>query len=295
MPWCDGPRGRGTGGRRGSRGRSVLHAALAAALCQALASPRGPAAAAGAGPVPAAVVPACITKALASEVQGELAALNFTFLANDCAQAFYVVQDADGAWGGPEGARQASSPPPHARRTALERLTERLAEAVGGAARRPAERLHPAVRGAPVRGGHVLGPTVPAGSKRRRCGGGRDRRHGRAAQSGAKAGVLGGAQVVVLRKNCYRLCGRGGDFFGRIPSRSAVRCPYVLRSLLAAAVCALACLRAHGAVQTLCALPATALTASARARARCTSRARLSVICCASLPLHCRARPQRTR
>ncbi len=214
--------GRGTRLRRWSRGRRLLHATLTVALCQDLASPRPPAPGLRGGQV----VPACISPALARAVQGELAALNFTFLANDCAQAFYVAQDADGVWCGSECGRQASSPPPRPRLSALERLTERLAKALGDAGRLPAERMHPEVHTAPVRGSHAPGPTVPAGSKRRRCGGGRERQHGGVAQGGAKAGVLGGAQVVVLRKNCYRLCGRGGDFFGRIPSRSTVRYPY---------------------------------------------------------------------
>ena len=169
---------------------------------------RGPEAARLRGPEQAAVVSACVSPALARAVEDELAALNFSFLANDCAQAFYIAQTADGAWGESQG----GSLPPNSRPSALKRLTERLAEALSNATRpcSTAVRMAPAGACATVRESRVLGLAERASNKRRRRG-------------GVKCGVLGETQVVVLRKNCYRLCAKGGDFFGRTPSRSTVR------------------------------------------------------------------------
>lgn len=174
-------------------------------------STRGPAVAHLRGPEQAAVVSACVSPALAHAVEDELAALNFSFLANDCAQAFYIAQTADGAWGESQG----GSLPSNSRPSALERLTERLAEALSNATRpcSTAVRMAPAGACAAVREGRVLGLAERARNKRRRRGGG-------------NGGVLGETQVVVLRKNCYRLCAKGGDFFGRTPSRSTVRYLY---------------------------------------------------------------------
>ena len=172
---------------------------------------RGPEAARLRGPEQAAVVSACVSPALARAVEDELAALNFSFLANDCAQAFYIAQTADGAWGESQG----GSLPPNSRPSALQRLTERLAEALSNATRpcSTAVRMAPAGACATVRESRVLGLAERDRTKRRRRG-------------GSNGGVLGETQVVVLRKNCYRLCAKGGDFFGRTPSRSTVRYLY---------------------------------------------------------------------
>ena len=129
----------------------------------------------------AVIVPDCISEALAGAVEAELETLDFSLRTNDCARAFHVAQT-DGEWGAGhkklEGMLVTTN-----RFPALAQLKETLAQTVK-------EQLTPSSR-----------DTGPAQKRTR-----------------AEEGELRDMEIVVLRRNCYRLPRNGGDFFGRSPS-----------------------------------------------------------------------------
>ena len=156
------------------------------------------------------VLPNCISKSLAGEVESELAKLDFSLLTNDCAQAFHVEILGNSKY------------------PALVRLTETLTAAMQNCSSNPVA----GSAGVLQHDGGGTQLTEPSGKKQRQFGGGDSNNveeagehAGRRGAEGERGqcgnaeglGVLGQVEVVVLRRNCYRLYSRGGSFLGHRP------------------------------------------------------------------------------
>ena len=141
------------------------------------------------------LVPDCVDAALAEALQTELVAHNFSLLTNDCAQAFRLALPTDNSWMSCNG----SAPS-----TALTRLTQAIASTLQHAlAKEPPKKR---------RSSREQDTAQLADGKHESCN----------STKPAHAGELGQIEVIVMRKNCFRLCNRGGDFFGRRPTTHKV-------------------------------------------------------------------------
>ena len=162
------------------------------------------------------VLPDCISLELSDEIQLELATLNFSFLTNDCAQGFRVVRSADGIWGDSDDLSAQLSQHP-----ALDRLLQRLTEVLNVQHKPPKVGVKRARQNGTdtqafpesEHGEATVGPGANGESRSSETVGG---------TGDEELGNLGEVEVVVMRKWCYRLCCRGGDFFGRTPAHSQV-------------------------------------------------------------------------
>jgi len=190
------------------------------------------------------VLPNCISKSLASEVESELATLDFSLLTNDCAQAFHVEILGNSKY------------------PALVRLTETLTAAMQNCSSNPVA----GSAGVLQHDGIGTRLTEPSGKKQRQVGGGDsnnveepgehagrcgvEEERGQCG-NGEGLGVLGQVEVVVLRRNCYRLYSRGGSFLGHRPPTHEVCHAFLCQGVCAERVSKIHCPPTRGILEML--------------------------------------------